>query len=190
MSGENKMKAPFGYLLLILVIAAAAYALFSYLQGRGISAKNGWLFDLSGYEQALQEAKRSQQPVLLYLRKKSCHSCSLFEKEYLNAEHAKALLSSFTKVQIYSDANKAHQRLTKRLAPHASPSLFVLFDDAYPVSTYLILENSQIWVTQPKSDTGNFMYLSPASFQLALTNAVEKAKSLASKAQVKPKEPN
>jgi hypothetical protein len=152
------------------------YLIKAYLSAKlGVRGED-WLYDINGYQVALRESKLRHRPVLLYLRRKACHKCIEFERDYLNGTQNQDLFDQFIKVQILTDTDRDHQQFTAQFKSETTPALFVFYDQNDPSSTYLILATDQIWVQQPNTKTGNFMYLSPISFRLALITAVSRAK--------------
>ncbi|WP_432454468.1 MULTISPECIES: thioredoxin family protein [unclassified Agarivorans] len=164
-------KTFFSLLLIGLGVGALSYIFIYHVKDRGVSAKDGWLFDIDGYYGAIRESKLSQRPVFLYLRRKACQRCLAFEQYYLNNPELKRVLADYVKVQILTDTDRRHRLFAERFKLNTYPSAFILFDDEHPVSLYLVLAMQQIWVAQDNINSGNFMPLSEASFRLSLSHA-------------------
>ncbi len=159
-------------LLIGVAVAALAYIFIFHVQDRGVHAKDGWLFDLEGYYQAISRSRFENQPILLYVRRKACQRCLDFEKDFLNNSALKPTLSEYIKVQINMDTDRRHERFADQFGMYTYPSLFVLNDPDYAVSTFLVLATQQIWVPMEQHlEKGNFMPLSETSFRLALERA-------------------
>lgn len=180
---EPVKKALFSTLLLGIAVAALSYIFIFHVQGRGVKAKDGWLFDLPGYYQALQRSSLSDKPVLLYLRRKACQRCIDFERNFLNNPVIQRDLSGYITVQINIDTDRKHRQFAKQFNLYTYPSIFVFYDKKHPVSTHLVLEIDQIWVAIKEIGKGNFMPLSEASFRLALERATMLAKQAADKGE-------
>ncbi|UPW17888.1 thioredoxin family protein [Agarivorans sp. TSD2052] len=176
---EPIKKVVFSLLLIALGGAALSYIFIYHVKDRGVSAKDGWLFDISGYHAAIRESKLTQRPVFLYLRRQACQRCIGFEQNYLNNPQIKTLLKDHVKVQVNIDTDRRHEQFAARFKLYTYPSMFVIFDEEYPISSYLVLEMNQIWVAQQTLKKGNFMPLSEASFSLSVSRATILAREAA-----------
>ncbi|GAD01818.1 thioredoxin family protein [Agarivorans albus] len=179
MSFELFKKVFFTLILIALGGAALSYIFIYHVHGRGVSAKDGWLFDIQGYHQGIRESKLTEKPLFLYLRRQACQRCIAFEYDYLNNPQIKRMLEDYVKVQVNIDTDRTHERFADQFNLNTYPSLFVMFDPEHHVSSYLVLEMNQIWVAQDTLQKGNFMPLSEASFSLSVTRATILARKTA-----------
>ncbi|MDO6685213.1 MULTISPECIES: thioredoxin family protein [unclassified Agarivorans] len=180
MSFELFKKAFFTMVLIAIGGAALSYMFIYHVKGRGVSAKDGWMFDIAGYHQAIRESKLTNKPVFLYLRRQACQRCIAFEQDYLNDPELKRILNEYVKVQVNIDTDRDHERFADQFNLNTYPSMFIMFDQEHPISTYLVLEMAQIWVARDTLKNGNFMPLSPTSFRLSVTHATILARKAAS----------
>ena len=82
-----------------------------------------WFYDHGGYQKAIQEQKKMQEPIVLYFHASWCPYCRAFERDVLDAPLVKEYLSDVIKVKI--DAEKERE-LSEEYGIFGFPIIFAV----------------------------------------------------------------
>jgi len=100
---------------------------------------SAWLSGSAGYEQAMQERRRSRRPLILYFYTEWCGYCRQFDLGILTSYEFKQYMGEVISVRINPDAGPSARALAKEYGVKGYPSFLVFparSDQARPVSPF------------------------------------------------------
>ena len=86
---------------------------------------SGWAHGSSGYNDAIQEAKNEEKPIVLYFHTKWCKWSKKMNKNYLSSYEVEDFLNNIPKVEIDPDKGSDEKALTKKYNVTGYPSFLV-----------------------------------------------------------------
>lgn len=104
------------------------------VESSGYSA-SGWEEGARGYESALQDARRSGQPMIVYFNTDWCPWCRQLNENYLPHSRVRSELRDFVKVSVNPEDGDRERRLFEQFGGGGYPGLFVVLPtaDAQPL---------------------------------------------------------
>lgn len=155
----------------LIVFGLITIAVFSLT---GPSKHYDWYKGLKGYKSALQLSQQIDSAMLIYVRKKNCFYCDKFEEELLSDALVQVHLDPLLKVKIVLDESVEQLEVFNDTIPLGTfPALYVRKSPQHPaISTHLLMETSQIWVSKPSYQRGNFMPISSVTLPLSIKTAL------------------
>ena len=84
-----------------------------------------WYEGASGFEQAVEEARRDQKPLLVYFRTEWCGYCRQFERELLSSTTVQRYVDGVVKVTINPEVGRAEAQLASAYRVNSFPSIFM-----------------------------------------------------------------
>ena len=114
-----------GLVLAAIVLSGAMQ--FAVLRGADAapSAVANWYEGASGYEQAFEEARRDQKPLMVYFRTEWCGYCRQFERELLSTETVQKYVDSVVKVTINPEAGREEAQIASAYRVRGFPAIFM-----------------------------------------------------------------
>jgi len=85
----------------------------------------GWYQGASGYEQAIEEYKRTNKPMVVYLTVGWCPYCRKFEKEVLSSPLVQGMLQDKIKVSINPESGSRENAIAFQYGIRGFPSFFL-----------------------------------------------------------------
>jgi thioredoxin-related protein len=85
----------------------------------------GWYQNASGYDQAVEEYKRTNKPMAVYMTVTWCPYCRRFEKEVLSSPLVRDMLKDKIKVVINPEAGIREEDLASQYRIRGFPSFFL-----------------------------------------------------------------
>ena len=85
----------------------------------------GWYQGANGYDQALEEHKRTNQPMVVYMSVGWCPYCRKFEKEVLSSPSVQEVLKDKIKVNIDPESGNRENALAFQYGIRGFPSFFL-----------------------------------------------------------------
>lgn len=117
------------FLLSLLFFGAGSYAEDSGTSAAQIPAKvqwsEGWYQGASGYDQALEEYKQTNKPMVVYMSVGWCPYCRKFEKEVLSSPLVQDVLKDKIKVNINPEAGSRENAIAFQYGIRGFPSFFL-----------------------------------------------------------------
>ena len=85
----------------------------------------GWYQGASGYDQATEEYKRTQKPMVVYISVGWCPYCRRFEKEVLSSPLVREMLKDKIKVMINPESGSRENAIAFQYGIRGFPSFFL-----------------------------------------------------------------
>lgn len=85
----------------------------------------GWYQGASGYDQAVEEYKRTNKPMVVYMSVGWCPYCRKFEKEVLSSPLVRDMLKDKIKVNINPESGKREDDIAFQYRIRGFPSFFL-----------------------------------------------------------------
>jgi thioredoxin-related protein len=85
----------------------------------------GWYQGASGYDQATEEYKRTQKPMVVYMSVGWCPYCRKFEKEVLSSPLVRDMLKDKIKVNLNPESGRRENALAAQYGIRGFPSFFL-----------------------------------------------------------------
>jgi len=85
----------------------------------------GWYQGASGYEQAIEEYKRTNKPMVVYMSVGWCPYCRKFEKEVLSSPLVRDMLKGKIKVNINPESGRRENAIAFQYGIRGFPSFFL-----------------------------------------------------------------
>ena len=86
---------------------------------------DGWYQGASGYDQAIEEYKRTNKPMVVYISVGWCPYCRKFEKEVLSSPLVQNMLKDKIKVNINPEAGSRENAIAFQYGIRGFPSFFL-----------------------------------------------------------------
>ena len=86
---------------------------------------DGWYRGASGYDQAIEEYKRTNKPMVVYMSVGWCPYCRKFEKEVLSSPLVQDMLKDKIKVNINPESGKREDDIAFQYRIRGFPSFFL-----------------------------------------------------------------
>jgi len=86
---------------------------------------DGWYQGASGYDQAIEEYKRTNKPMVVYLSVGWCPYCRKFEKEVLSSPMVRDMLKDKIRVNINPDSGSREDAIAFQYGIRGYPSFFL-----------------------------------------------------------------
>jgi len=86
---------------------------------------DGWYQNAEGYDQALEEYKRTNKPMFVYMTVGWCPYCRKFEKEVLSSPLVQEMLKDKIKVSVNPELGQRENALAFQYGIRGFPSLFL-----------------------------------------------------------------
>jgi len=86
---------------------------------------DGWYQGASGYDRAVEEYKRTNQPMVVYMSVGWCPYCRRFEKEVLSSPSVQAMLKGKIKVNINPESGSRENTIASQYGIRGYPSFFL-----------------------------------------------------------------
>jgi len=86
---------------------------------------DGWYQGASGYEQAIEEYKRTNKPMVVYMSVGWCPYCRKFEKNVLSSPLVQEMLKDKIKVNINPESGRQENMLAAQYRIRGFPSFFL-----------------------------------------------------------------
>lgn len=84
-----------------------------------------WFEGAAGFERAMEEAKQSGKPVLLYFRTDWCPYCKQFERELLSSSEVRDFCEDVIKVTINPEVGAEENRIAAAYSVRGFPAIFM-----------------------------------------------------------------
>ena len=121
------------FMLSLLILGPGGYA--EDPQGSPVSTSggmpatgqwsDGWYQGASGYDQAIEEYKQTNKPMVVYLSVGWCPYCRKFEKEVLSSPRVKNMLKDKIKVSINPESGSRENSIAFQYGIRGFPSFFL-----------------------------------------------------------------
>jgi thiol:disulfide interchange protein len=86
---------------------------------------DGWYRGASGYDQAIQEYKRTNKPMVVYMTVTWCPYCRKFEKEVLSSPWVQNMLEDKIRVTINPESGSRENAIAFQYGVRGFPSFFL-----------------------------------------------------------------
>ena len=116
-----KRCAPVLLSLLALVILLQPTAA---LEARDISGST-WYEGASGFEQAIEQARENEQPMMVYFRTEWCGYCRQFERELLATDEVGIFIDKIVRVTIDPEAGQEEMEIASAYNVRGYPAIFM-----------------------------------------------------------------
>jgi len=113
-------------------IACLLIALVGLPVGAAEFETTNWFQGADGFEQAVEKAKQSRKPLLVYFRTDWCPYCKQFERELLSSSEVQQFCEDVVKVTIDPEAGSEENRLAAAYSVRGFPAIFMHPVDGQP----------------------------------------------------------
>jgi thiol:disulfide interchange protein len=116
------------------------------------NALNSWYEGALGYEFAVEEARSSQRPMMIYFRTEWCGYCKQFEEKLLSTETVQSYFNEVVTVTINPEAGTEEARIASAYQVEGFPAIFMHSSDqtkVHPIRR-TAMTNGQVRLQRPE----------------------------------------